>query len=376
MTQHATSKIITSGLKFYFDSGNLKKSFTGIPITNVVPDASQMSGWTNYYRTENASTFLTEFGTVGYRFSSQPTWNGVYRGITLPSTGTYTISAWFRYWGGSPNNNGCNVYTSGGGIGDTSAGADKSKIGQWQRVSMTRTYTTTSLTFYIISWGGTDNGASDHSTWEVTMPQIELNSYASPFVNGTRSSTNSLQDLTGNYTLTPSNIVYNSDDTFNFNGSNSCYDLNTSNLITGNNPFTIESIYYTSATDSGGRAILGNYGSGYTGSGQLWYATHGFYLGGATPYHTGAPLRNGTYHSAVTRDTVGNVRLYKNGVLDLTGTNTNAIASNINWRVGKDVNGDGEPFVGKIYQVRVYDKVLSDSEILQNFIAMKGRFGL
>lgn len=74
------------------------------------------------------------------------------------------------------------------------------------------------------------------------------------------------------------------------------------------------------------------------------------------------------------------VKIYENGVLYWQGNSTNN-ASNLN--LGADVAGFGrklsansEYFVGNIAQINVYNRVLSDAEILQNYNATKGRFGL
>jgi hypothetical protein len=159
-----------------------------------------------------------------------------------------------------------------------------------------------------------------------------------------------------------------------FNGSTSCFDLNNNALISGTQDFTIEAVYYTSATDTAGREIIGNYGTGATAN-TLWFATHGLWINGATPYHAGSPLRNGTYYTAATR--LGSATsLYKNGALELTGTNSTSITVGQNWRIGKDVGGDGEPFLGNIYMIRVYNRALNAGEIYQNYNAVRTRYGI
>jgi hypothetical protein len=150
--------------------------------TNLVPDAIHMSGWSSYDN-GNDGTFITEFGTVGYKIINRSTWNGLLKSIVLPSAGTYTFSAWFKYIGGASANNGSTIYIAGWGGSDTAVVVDKSKVNQWQRVSLTLTTTTTTIQFYIISFGGTV--PTDKSTWEVTMPQVEAGAFAHPFRNGT-----------------------------------------------------------------------------------------------------------------------------------------------------------------------------------------------
>ena len=211
------------GLVFGYDTGygvsdknTATRFYPGKPTSNIVPDSYTMSGWNNY-SAGNDGTFITEYGTTGYKVRNKNTWNGIHKSITLPSTGTYTLSAWFRIWGKSSGNNGINVYSNGGGIGDTAQGGDDSKIGEWQRIAMTRTYTTTSLTFFIISWGGTSG--TDWSSWDVTMPQIEKQNTHSPFLTGTRSSTQSLIDLKSITDIDVSNVSFDSTGQPTFDGT-------------------------------------------------------------------------------------------------------------------------------------------------------------
>lgn len=371
MAMHLSPKIATDGLVFAYDMNNAK-SFRGAPVTNLVSDAAAFSGWSNYWRTDYINTFQTEFGTTGYRISGNPSWNGVYRGISVPSTGTYTLSAYFRYWGGTTNNNGATVYCSGWGGGDSANALNKSLIGVWQRVSLTLNFTNTSCTFYIISYGGDSSGRADCSTWDVTMPQLESGSFATGFANGTRSSTQAVVDYTNNYTLTVNNLTYNADNTFNFNGA-SWLDLNSNNIITGNQAFTVESWYTTTGTTAD--EIFGNYGSAST-SNTLWVSgRYGIYINSPV-YFPGAPIGAGTYHLVATRNSAGNVVLYRNGVQQNTGTLSASIAVTYNFRIGADVNGGAEPFTGKIHSVNVYNRALTSAEVQQNFNALRGRYGI
>ena len=45
-------------------------------------------------------------------------------------------------------------------------------------------------------------------------------------------------------------------------------------------------------------------------------------------------------------------------------------------RIGNAFNNANSKFNGKVAIARVYDKVLTDEEIKQNFDALRGRFGL
>jgi hypothetical protein len=210
-----------------------------------------------------------------------------------------------------------------------------------------------------------------NNTFDVYNAQLEIGTLATPYANGVRSSNQSLLDLTNNYTLTGSNIVYNSDGTFSFN--NSYFDLNSANIITGNNPFTVESWYTTTGTTAD--EIFGNYGSAAT-SGTLWISgRYGTYISGAV-YFPGAPISAGTYHLMTTRNGAGNVILYLNGNQVNSGVLASSVPVGFNFRIGADVNGAAEPFTGSIHSVRVYNRVLSAKEVKQNFDALRGRYGL
>jgi hypothetical protein len=157
-----------------------------------------------------------------------------------------------------------------------------------------------------------------------------------------------------------------------FDGTNDYADLNSNNIISGTNPFTIESFYKTTGASNG--AIFTNYGNGY-GLGVWFAGRYGIWINGAV-YVVNAPLPLGTYHMAATRDGSGNVRLYINGLLNNTGTLTGNIPSNINFRIGSDVNGFAEQLTGNLYCLKVYNRVLSATEISQNYEALKSRYGL
>lgn len=74
-----------------------------------------------------------------------------------------------------------------------------------------------------------------------------------------------------------------------------------------------------------------------------------------------------------------NYRIYINGALDKqstpnnTGINTNLTTA---LTLGALTNGNGWFFNGSIAQVLIYNKYFSAAEVLQNYNATKGRFGL
>ena len=85
--------IITDGLVFGYDADDRSSRFyPGEPAVNSVPDASGMVGWSSYSN-GNDGTFITEFGTTGYKIINKLSWNGLFKDVVLPATGVYTFSA-------------------------------------------------------------------------------------------------------------------------------------------------------------------------------------------------------------------------------------------------------------------------------------------
>ncbi len=106
------------------------------------------------------------------------------------------------------------------------------------------------------------------------------------------------------------------------------------------------------------------------GSGVNYYlrsSTHGSNPAGTTVMSSGQ-WWNGTVSVASN----GTAKIYVNGALETTSTNTLNSPSINTLYVGR--TGAGEYFNGKIAIVNVYNRVLSDAEVLHNYNAMKVRF--
>jgi hypothetical protein len=376
MSMNLSPGIVTNGLIFNYDMHNTKKSFNGAPTTNLVSGAAAFSGWSNYWRTDYINTFTTEFGTTGYRITGNPSWNGVYTGISLPSTGTYTFSVWIRYWGGTSSNNGGVAYISGWGGGDSASGIDKSLIGVWQRASITLNCTNTSMTFYIISYGGDSSGRADCSTWDITMPQVESGSFATGFVDGTRSNTQALIDLSNNNAITASSLTYASNGTFSFNGSSNYITVPASSILNMPNTFTLEAwVKPNSATSDRAIIILGT-GSYYLTIDGAYKLS--VYCYGKSPegYHTTSDsVSQGVWNHICAAWSSGEVSLYINGQLKTsisTSGTPNGVSSQV-W-IGAEGSGSTRQLNGSIGIAKIYNRTLSAGEVQQNFNAVKTQY--
>jgi hypothetical protein len=74
------------------------------------------------------------------------------------------------------------------------------------------------------------------------------------------------------------------------------------------------------------------------------------------------------------------IRLYSNGIE--TGYFGGMLASNTvtyttpEFNIGRRVNGNPEYFIGSIASTKIYNRILSSQEILQNFNAQRNRFNI
>jgi hypothetical protein len=112
-------------------------------------------------------------------------------------------------------------------------------------------------------------------------------------------------------------------------------------------------------------AILNNRASWFTGNPDSS-------VNGTTTINTGAWF----YLTATRSATSGLKQLFVNGVSEGSGTtNSSLLNANPNIIIGANTL-DTRYFNGSVGVVQIYNRVLSSSEILSNFNAQKGRFGL
>jgi hypothetical protein len=259
-------------------------------------------------------------------------------------------------------------------------------LGIWQRF----THTFTPVNANIISyWFG---GGSGTYKWDLANIQVEAKGYATRFVAGTRGTTvatsGGAYDLSGNsnHGTLVGGPVYSTlgGGSLTFDGSDDYVDLGTnSSIVNITNNITVIAWIRTASPNS--RMTI--YGNGYGGTGMI-FGTSANTPGGLEVYYPGIYVAYSTA-GVLQANAWQQVCYTRSG----TGLNTHAFYINgVAQTVTQTANG-GDPWGnsgtnryiglrsgvmmnGNIATLGVYNRNLTASEVLQNFNATKGRFGL
>ena len=148
-------------------------------------------------------------------------------------------------------------------------------------------------------------------------------------------------------------------------------------------PYTLSAWVRPSVVNST-QQILGRYNGGVAGNYMLKIENSGkaTFMREVSPYNvtsTTTLVAGRAYHLCGVYDG-SNQRIYVNGTLqpNLTPTGgTGYNQSNVSLLVGarQQNSSPTEYFSGSIYQVSIYNRALNASEVLQNYNALRGRFG-
>jgi hypothetical protein len=390
MSLSHSPKIATDGLVFYYDMGNLQKSWKGSPITNLVNPV-----WSNW------SVDGSGQGSIGTRTITSPyectivdnTANtrqsiSISSGITAGTT--YTFSVQYKKISGTPTLRfQIQAYNSATYL-STISFAITSQLGildinDWQTAKITVTTPANTNRILWFMQDGDDYATYSHS-FSLKNVQCEQNSFATPFVDGTRSNTQAIVDLTGRNTVAANSLTYNSNGSFKFANASQNY-LSFPYTQSSPNDFTVEAwIYHTahsSDTNIGHTIVIpySNYNAwifSLNGTdSKLQLRHHNFTLSSTAYnilYSTGL-LLNTWYHVAAT-DNGTTVTLYVNGQAVTSSASSVATTNGtMDCRIGSWPTS-GTSFDGDIASVKIYNRGLSAAEVQLNFNAQRGRYGL
>ena len=159
---------------------------------------------------------------------------------------------------------------------------------------------------------------------------------------------------------------------FIFDGTNDQIQISQigSALLSGSQDFTISAWVQSSG---GTGTIFANY---LAGNLQVLYSPSyiGLWLNGAVAYANTATYYSANIVNLVAQRSSGtNITIYLNGQVIKTGTSNSTIGTTLDFRIGANT-ANGELFQGKLYNIQVYNRALSATEVLQNYNATKGRY--
>ena len=401
MSLSHSPRIVTNGLVFYYDMGNSQKSWKGAPTINL--QLPNIIDWSNTAAVSLSTSEVSPINTPVYIVTdNNSSYLSCSRSITVPNnSNTYTMSIYIKKtYGATSARLGFNSGFSGGTTGvalnqrfnsDTGIGTAGSSddLGSWWRWKFSLTNNSTGNTtlycsfFPATGFYNSGDNATATGTALVSAVQIEQSSIATPFVNGTRSNTQAILDLTNNNIVTATSLTYASDGTFSFNGSNSLTVPYNPSLFTFNNEQTIIIWMKNEASVAARR---NPYNQAYGGGGTITHENNtGFnYFYGTSgvdnvPYDTHGSsfsvILNETAQIAVTRN-VSQIAWYKNGALG--NTKANPYGGTVVTGTSPLLIGTGYTtgVIGGLYAVQIYNRALTAAEVQQNFNALKGRYGI
>lgn len=413
MTISSGSGVVRNGLVFHYDMENSAKSWKGRPGHNYIPNGHFANGaGVTSESGSNATNEIIYFpdnpGHSDWVLAQSGASTSEYEihlksGYTIQPNTTYCLSAWVsksvdyngnynifhsRYY----NTDGTNWSSNGQGtVYETKIVEGR----EWQRRYYS--FTTGALASGAYYWFfGYGNGVTTGYMYATDI-QMEEGSFPSPYIDDERTTTQALIDLTGNNTITASSLTYNSDGTFEFDGS-------TNYATVGNlgsfGEITVEVWVNYDAIDYYRNPVDCNYTTGGSGTGNIgprmevnssgnvswvWSAnttTNNTYSGLISAY--GISTGN-WYHSVFSWKNSSTYAAYINGVnngytASHNGSNNGAWTGAVSdLFIGKGFTlgpANQRSMDGKIGSVKIYNRALSAEEVLQNYEASRGRYGV
>jgi len=220
------------------------------------------------------------------------------------------------------------------------------------------------------------SGGSNGGYVYYAKAQLENKEYATPFTTGTRSSTQSLIDLTKTTNIDVSNISFDTTGQPDFDGTNEYISLGNYDALKLGFDFSLEFVVKPEQ-DKWMYFFHKGYGAnnalawGRHSSGDDWFFST-YISGGYQNTYMGTATLNKYCHLVATYDGA-NLRLYENGVLKATSAKTHQM---MNTNTSAGIGGPDRYWNGKIPVAKVYSKVLTTGEVQQNFNAYKNRFDI
>lgn len=400
--------IITSGLVFLYDQKNIK-SYKGPTIENktqyLTVSTSSATGQSYIGSTEEA--YIPSLGKMLVKTvkiqNDYPTTSGSCcpspvqygNGIPVSPSTLYTYLILYKIESGYTNSNYMYryEYTASGGSYVTEQGVhnDSNRIylgdGWYYAWGTFTTNASTNWLGYCAAFYYRYSTSYD-KFWVAKAAIIQgnwsgLHPKFWPDPNSSRTNTQNIVDLTNNNTITASSLTYASDGTFSFNGSD-VLTIPNSSVFNMTEQLSIEAWVKFDGNSDDFIFEKGNVNTQYSLFSHSTDIVFRTFHSGDGSFHTQGPSKttagivNGQWvHIVGSWDGVTK-RIYVNGTLKSSVAKTGALVTTSEGSsVGRfGGNTTGYYFNGSIAKVAVYNIGLTESQVLQNFNAQRGIYGL
>ena len=384
------------GLIFGMDTGygvatnsTATRHYLGFPVTNMLSYGAEFDSWT---KARNSGSYPTVdvkvakgplLGTLADRLSlpSDGSYPRIYQVFTPSSTATHTFSIWLK---GETEGQGCFVGAFRNSPWSLPSSTAFNITTEWVNYSFNITpQDTSSMQLYI----GSHNNHGGKS-FLMYGALLQTGGTKTVFTDGTRSSTQSLIDLTKTTDIDVSNVSFDSTGQPTFDGTDD-YINKTRNQYAITDNWSVEVIFKpTDDSDTSWNGLFGgNLGAGgywmFHNSGKLTYyeGSDGTSRITYRPWTKANTFNQNVYHHLVitytsTGSTTGTFNLYYNG-----GEKTDSFNWTFTFSHSLDSNyigmGGGNRFGTNDIQVyREFNRVITPAEVQQNYKAYKNRFNL
>ena len=390
-TQHGYGNITgTDSLVFAYDTIDTTNSYKGEPTTNYVPGTYQYGLYAYASGPTDTTVFNEKNESVSVKRYTITQAVNTARAAIFPSTTTgifYTFSFKWKYNGITTTNPSIAVsaakgYPETNNNGFSSQASNTISIGNgWNLTTYTFAFSSNPNGACILTFGiSTGNTASYvGETFDIYEAQFEIKNHKTQYSIGTRSTTQSLLDLTGTTGVDLANVSFDSNAQMILDGTDDYVNLGDVPAWDFGQNGTLEMMVRPINSTGNNRLWCidnnsNNLDAYLDGSGYNVYM-HGGRLGTTTPL-----IQNQWNHLAVTY-TAGTIQIYINGIAgsmsgNTTGYNiTNPSGNNSNLYIGcyRDLRYN---LNGTVNVFKVYNRGLSQVEVLQNFKKYQTRFGL
>lgn len=373
------ANIVTDGLVFYYDMANTKKSWKGMPTTNYYNTNTP-----NYYNWNSQDVVVETIEDTQKLYSTSRVGFTAIRGVTYGFANSNTKLSYSAEVRGIGSCNlqvhQANVVPDGGHTGISGAQVQLD-VATWKKVSLTDFYLALDVTAQNVLVA-LDAGSNNYV--EIRKVQIEFSDFVTPYVNGSRSNTESILDMIGNSTITNANLTYNPDGSFSYNGTNNYNSFPIP--IDVLQPYTVIQILKpnvplsTGATPpTGAGRMTSLVGPGPVWNPGIWMTNDNLRVHSDKDYKDlYIDWPDTTYRLVgMTFDGTSSKVIYQDGLFAGDRTTAYSPANPTAMYLGAEVaGGNTYNFNGEIAITMFYDRVLTASEVKQNFNALRGRFGL